>query len=89
MRIGAFEGALDLNLTSFRDFPEVIRNLGDERKKTPVVMYCTGGVRCEKASSVMLREGFESVYQLEGGILNYFSECGGAHWKGECFVFDQ
>ena len=49
-------------------------------------MYCTGGVRCEKASAMMMNAGFSNVYQLDGGIINYFQECGGAHWHGECFV---
>ena len=58
------------------------------RNKT-VVMYCTGGIRCEKASAVMINQGFSDVRQLDGGILGYFEECGGAHWEGDCFVFDQ
>jgi UPF0176 protein len=52
-------------------------------------MFCTGGIRCEKASVVMLNEGYEEVYQINGGILNYFEKTGGAHWDGECFVFDR
>ena len=52
-------------------------------------MFCTGGIRCEKASVVMLNEGYQKVYQIHGGILNYFEETGGAHWNGECFVFDR
>ena len=52
-------------------------------------MYCTGGIRCEKASAVMLNAGFSDVKQLEGGVLGYFEECGGSHWNGDCFVFDQ
>ena len=51
--------------------------------------FCTGGIRCEKASVVMLNEGYEEVYQINGGILNYFEKTGGAHWDGECFVFDR
>jgi predicted sulfurtransferase len=89
MRLGKFENAVDLEIETFRQFPGAIKQLPDEMKGTPVVMYCTGGVRCEKASVVMLEEGFESVYQLEGGILGYFEECGGEHWEGECFVFDR
>ena len=89
MRLGKFENAVDLEIDTFRQFPNAIKQLPEEMKGTPVVMYCTGGVRCEKASVVMLEEGFESVYQLEGGILGYFDECGGAHWEGECFVFDR
>ncbi len=89
MRTGKFQNAVDLNIKSFRQFPTAIKQLSDELKGTPVVMYCTGGVRCEKASVALLEEGFSEVYQLEGGILGYFEECGGAHWDGECFVFDK
>ena len=89
LRLGKFENAVDVGIKTFREFPEAIKKLPEEMKGTPVVMYCTGGIRCEKASVVMLEEGFESVYQLEGGILGYFEECGGDHWEGECFVFDR
>jgi UPF0176 protein len=53
-----------------------------------IVMFCTGGVRCEKASALMLKNGFKNVRQIDGGIINYFKETGGNHWKGDCFVFD-
>ncbi|MAH98225.1 MAG: sulfurtransferase [Euryarchaeota archaeon] len=89
IRIGSFEGAIDLGIPSFRDFPEALDSLPEEYKQKTVVMYCTGGIRCEKASAVMLNSGFEDVRQLNGGILAYFEECGGEHWNGECFVFDQ
>tara|TARA_B100000945_G_scaffold208999_1_gene168179 strand:- start:105 stop:923 length:819 start_codon:yes stop_codon:yes gene_type:complete len=89
IRIGSFEGAIELGISSFRDFPEALASLPEEYKQKTVVMYCTGGIRCEKASAVMLNTGFEDVRQLNGGILAYFEECGGAHWNGECFVFDQ
>tara|TARA_B100001113_G_scaffold150818_1_gene123673 strand:- start:66 stop:926 length:861 start_codon:yes stop_codon:yes gene_type:complete len=88
LRIGTFENAVDLNIKSFREFPEAIKNL-DENKSTPVVMFCTGGIRCEKASVVMENEGWNNVYQIKGGVLGYFKETGGAHWNGDCFVFDQ
>jgi UPF0176 protein len=58
-------------------------------KESPIVMFCTGGIRCEKAGPFMEREGFSQVFQLEGGILKYFEQCGGEHYTGECFVFDQ
>ena len=58
-------------------------------KSTPVVMFCTGGIRCEKASIVMERKGWEEVYQIKGGVLGYFRATGGSHWNGDCFVFDQ
>lgn len=86
--LGTFENAIDPDIKGFRDFPDAVRALPDELKDKPVVMFCTGGVRCEKASPFMLGEGFKEVYQLEGGILKYFEEVGGAHWVGECFVFD-
>ena len=88
-RVGIFENAIDLNLSTFKDFPKAIQNLPEEYKKKQIVMYCTGGIRCEKASVVMMNAGFENVKQLEGGILGYFEETDGSYWKGDCFVFDQ
>ena len=88
IRLGTFENALDLDITSFRAFPAAIEALPEDIKDTPVVMFCTGGIRCEKASVVMLEAGFKDVRQLEGGILGYFEQVGGAHWNGDCFVFD-
>ena len=88
-RVGMFDDAVELDIPSFREFPDAIETLPDEYRSKTVVMYCTGGIRCEKASAVMLKAGFEDVRQLEGGILGYFDECGGTHWSGDCFVFDQ
>ena len=88
VRVGTFKNALDLKISSFRDFPEAVSNLPEEYKKKPIVMFCTGGIRCEKASAVMLKSGFENVKQLEGGILDYFKETDASHWDGDCFVFD-
>ena len=88
-RVGKFENAIDLNLDTFRDFPEAIESLPEEYKDKQIVMYCTGGIRCEKASAVMLKAGFVDVKQLEGGVLDYFKETGGAYWEGDCFVFDE
>ena len=88
VRLGTFENALDLNLDSFRDFPKEIKNLKEEMKDKEIVMFCTGGVRCEKASALMLKNGFKDVKQIDGGVINYFKETGGAFWKGDCFVFD-
>ena len=88
-RIGSFEGSLELGISTFRDFPNAIESIPEEYKSKTVVMYCTGGIRCEKASAVMINAGFEDVKQLEGGILGYFDECGGSYWDGDCFVFDQ
>jgi UPF0176 protein len=86
--VGTFHDALDYRITRFSDFPAVIeQNRADLEGKT-VVSFCTGGIRCEKAAIHMQEVGIEHVYQLEGGILNYFEEVGGAHYEGECFVFD-
>ena len=88
-KIGTFANAIELDIRSFRDFPRAVSELGDELKDKQVVMFCTGGIRCEKASVVMMDAGFSNVKQLKGGILGYFEEVGGDHWKGDCFVFDR
>jgi len=88
LRVGTFENAVDLDIKSFREFPDAVRRL-DYDKSTPVVMFCTGGIRCEKASIVMEDQGWNEVYQIKGGVLGYFKETGGEHWQGDCFVFDQ
>ena len=88
-RVGLFENAIDLQLDTFRDFPSAIETLPEEYKDKQIVMYCTGGIRCEKASAVMMKAGFSNVKQLEGGVLDYFKETGGAYWNGDCFVFDE
>ena len=87
--LGTFENAVELNIESFREFIEAAKQLPEETKKQPVVMFCTGGIRCEKAGPYMESLGFEHIYQLEGGILKYFEECGPSHYRGDCFVFDQ
>ncbi len=87
-KLGTFRGALTMDLDHFRNFPAAVDALPPELKEQPIVMFCTGGIRCEKAGPYMEREGFKSIYQLEGGILKYFEECGSAHYDGECFVFD-
>ena len=89
IKLGTFRGALPAGIAHFRQFPGAVRRLPEELKDRPVVLFCTGGIRCEKAGPFMLREGFRSVHQLDGGILRYFEECGSAHYDGECFVFDQ
>jgi UPF0176 protein len=90
-RLGHFEGAVDPGVTNFRDFPAYVRAHAEEWKAQGkrVAMYCTGGIRCEKTSAWMLGMGLP-VYQLEGGILNYFQQMPDAEldWRGECFVFD-
>jgi UPF0176 protein len=85
---GTFEKAAHLDLRHFRDFFKKEKELNQLDRKKPLVMFCTGGIRCEKAAAEALNQGFEEVYQLDGGILKYFEECGGAHYKGSCFVFD-
>ncbi len=85
MEFGTFENAVNLKMKSFTDFPECSQQVSKDK---PIVMFCTGGVRCEKAALVMQDQGYQDVYQLDGGILNYFKEVGGAHYQGECFVFD-
>src|SRR5690606_12911960 len=88
-KIGTFEDALKLDIENFRDFPQAVDALPEKMKKKAIVTFCTGGIRCEKAATYMLKEGFEQVYQLHGGILNYFEKCGGDHYQGHCFVFDE
>jgi len=89
VRVGTFRNALVPHINTFREFPAAVDKLPDELKEQPVVMFCTGGIRCEKAGPLMELKGFKNVHQLDGGILKYFEECGGAHYDGECFVFDQ
>jgi UPF0176 protein len=89
VRLGTFRGAVSPGIDHFRDFPAAVAKLPVELKAQPIVMFCTGGIRCEKAGPFMQREGFTNVHQLDGGILKYFEECGGAHYDGECFVFDR
>lgn len=89
VKLGTFQHALVPLIENFRDFPGVLRALPADLKTRPVVTFCTGGIRCEKAAPLLVREGFSEVYQLEGGILKYFELCGGAHYEGECFVFDR
>jgi predicted sulfurtransferase len=78
-----------MKIPTFRDFPDALAKLPDSLRSKKIVTYCTGGIRCEKASVVMIKDGFENVMQLDGGILAYFEECGDSHWTGDCFVFDQ
>jgi UPF0176 protein len=89
VKLGTFNNALTLGIDHFRNFPAAVDRLPVELKQQPIVMFCTGGIRCEKAGPYMEQEGFEQVFQLDGGILKYFEECGGEHYSGECFVFDQ
>ncbi|MCC5876074.1 MAG: hypothetical protein JJU11_07630 [Candidatus Sumerlaeia bacterium] len=88
---GIFEGAVDPGLDKFSEFPDWVRRNLSGCEDRPVAMYCTGGIRCEKASAWMLRNGFKRVYQLDGGILRYIEETPPeeSKWQGECFVFDE
>ena len=86
VRFGTFQNATHFEMSDFGEFPEHASTLPTDK---PVVMFCTGGIRCEKAALHLLNAGFSKVLQLEGGILNYFQEVGGEHYQGECFVFDQ
>ncbi len=80
VRLGTFENAVPIGVDHFRNFPAAVE---------PVVTFCTGGIRCEKAGPFLEQAGFEDVYQLDGGILKYFEQCGGEHYNGDCFVFDK
>lgn len=88
--IGTFPGAVDPGTRSFKQFPEFVAGI-DPKTQPRVAMFCTGGIRCEKASAYMLAQGFEAVYQLDGGILKYLETVAPEEnrWQGECFVFDQ
>ncbi len=86
---GTFQNAIAIGIDDFRDFPTAVSRLPEDLQQQPVVTFCTGGIRCEKAAPYLERAGFRDVYQLDGGILKYFAECGGAHYHGQCFVFDE
>ncbi len=85
---GTFEGAIDWRIGKFTEFPAALEAHRAELAGKTVVSFCTGGIRCEKAAILMAEQGVENVFQLEGGILKYFEEVGGAHYRGGCFVFD-
>jgi UPF0176 protein len=86
--VGTFNDTIDYRIEKFSEFPEVIARHKDDLAGKTVVTFCTGGIRCEKAAIHMQNVGFDSVYQLDGGILKYFEDVGGAHYTGDCFVFD-
>ena len=92
-KIGSFQNALDPETSSFREFPDWVKKFknSEDNKNKKIAMFCTGGIRCEKASSLMKEEGFEDVYHLQGGILKYLETVDRENslWNGECFVFDQ
>lgn len=89
IELGTFANATTVGIDNFREFPDAIKKLPEEYKSKPIVMFCTGGIRCEKAAPFMEDAGFDNVFQLDGGVLRYFENCGGDHWGGECFVFDK
>lgn len=90
IEVGTFPGAIDPGNDSFREFPDFAKELAAESTDRPLAMFCTGGIRCEKATALMLELGFNDVYHLQGGILNYLTEVDAEQnkWSGECFVFD-
>ena len=89
IKLGTFKNAVAVGVNHFRDFPQAVARLSPQLKDETIVMFCTGGIRCEKAGPYMESQGFRHVLQLEGGILKYFEDCGSAHYQGDCFVFDQ
>ncbi len=91
VEIGSFKGAIDPKTQSFREFPQYIAENIDPQQHPKVAMFCTGGIRCEKASSYLLSQGFKEVYHLQGGILKYLEQVPSEEslWEGECFVFDE
>ena len=86
-KVGSFKKSVNPNIGNFRDFPKYLKKL---KKDKPIAMFCTGGIRCEKASVYLEKKGFKNIYQLKGGILNYLKKIKQKNslWKGECFVFD-
>jgi UPF0176 protein len=89
VQLGTFDRATAIGIQHFREFPAAVAKLTLTDTQHPIVTFCTGGIRCEKAAPYMLQQGFAEVYQLDGGILKYFEECGSEHFRGECFVFDK
>lgn len=85
--VGKFRGAVTLDMENFRDFPEKVKEL-EQYKNKKVITYCTGGIKCEKASAYLIEQGFKDVYQLHGGIIKYGLEEGGEDFEGKCYVFD-
>jgi len=86
---GTFKGAINWHIDRFTQFPEAVNEHYQEIENKTVISFCTGGIRCEKAAIYMQEIGLKNVYQLDGGILKYFEETGGAHYDGDCFVFDE
>lgn len=93
VEMGTFQNALNLDIEKFSDFPDAIGTTMSKAENSlndkTIVSFCTGGIRCEKAALYLQEKGHPKVFQLDGGILRYFEDVGGAHWQGECFVFDE
>ena len=89
IRMGTFRGAIAAGIGHFREFPDAVGKMPETLKDQAIVTFCTGGIRCEKAGPFLEHAGFKNVFQLDGGILRYFEECGDAYYDGECFVFDR
>lgn len=87
-KVGKFKDAIDLNIQTFRQYADAVEGIGHLKDKQ-IVTYCTGGIRCEKASAFLVEKGFTNVKQLHGGLIRYGSECGDSHWEGKCLVFDR
>jgi UPF0176 protein len=87
-KVGRFKGAINPKIKTFREFPKFVKSF-EENKDKKIVMYCTGGIRCEKASAYMIEQGFKNVYQLDGGIITFCQEKPDTLWEGQCFVFDK
>ena len=89
-KAGTFKGAIDPNTETFSEFPDYVKKELEQHKDKKIAMFCTGGIRCEKSTSLLLQEGFNEVYHLKGGILKYLEETPASEsmWEGECFVFD-
>lgn len=86
--MGHFQNAVTLDIDNFRDFPDKVDNLKSKYKDKKILTYCTGGIKCEKASAFLIEQGFDNVYQLHGGIIKYGLEAGGEDFEGKCYVFD-
>lgn len=88
VNLGSFENATHLNIRNFRDIIQLEDKIDELPKDKPLVTFCTGGIRCEKGANILAQNGFDEVYQLEGGIIRYIEKYKNSHWRGECFVFD-
>ena len=86
--LGTFNNAINLKMTNFTDLKDRIDDLGQLNKEKKTAIFCTGGIRCEKAAEYLSDLGFENIFQLKGGIINYLSNTAGKSWNGDCFVFD-